>query len=100
MLRAVEAVEAVLAPGSRHDRLPLAWEGEVVDWCHTTARAGLPRAAVTLAGRGSAPTARLREATRHLQEVADREAEEREFQRSERSRRIWIVAVAAVAALA
>ncbi|MFM8708437.1 MAG: serine/threonine-protein kinase [Planctomycetia bacterium] len=100
LLRAVEAVEAVLAPRSRHDRLPLAWEGEVVDWSATTTPAGLPRAAVTLAGRGSAQTARLREATRHLQEAADREAEAREAWRAERSRRGWIVALAAVAALA
>ncbi|MFM8805632.1 MAG: hypothetical protein ACKOK8_17305 [Planctomycetia bacterium] len=100
LLRAVEAVEAVLTPRSRHDRLPLAWEGEVVDWSATTTPAGLPRAAVTLAGRGSAPTARLREATRHLQEAADREAGAREAWRAERSRRGWIVALAAVAALA
>ena len=99
LLRAVEAVETVLSPGSRHGRLPLAWEGEAVDWTPSGAAAALPRAAVTLAGRGQTQTTRLREATRHLQEAADRDHEEREGRRRERSRRLWIVALAAVAAL-
>jgi serine/threonine-protein kinase len=101
LLQAVEAVETALAAGSRHGRLPLAWEGEIVDWSLAATPPGVPRAAsVTLAGRSQTQTARLREATKHLQEAADRERTERQTERQERSRRAWLLAGAAVAALA
>jgi serine/threonine-protein kinase len=101
LLQAVEAVETALAAGSRHGRLPLAWEGEIIDWRPAATPPGVPRAAsVTLAGRSQTQTARLREATKHLQEAADRERSERQTERQERSRRAWLLAGAAVAALA
>jgi eukaryotic-like serine/threonine-protein kinase len=101
LLQAVEAVEMAISTGSRHGRLPLAWEGDVADWRPATTSAGVTRmAAPTLAARAQAQTSRLRDATRHLQEAADREQHEREAERLDRSRRNWLVAGAAVAALA
>ena len=101
LLQAVEAVEMAISVGSRHGRLPLAWDGDVADWKPARAAAGGPRvAAPTLVARAQAQTSRLRDATRHLQEVADREQHERETERLERSRRTWLVVGAAVAALA
>jgi len=103
LLKAVEAVELTLSTGSRHGRLPLTWEGETADW----KPAGNPPdgsrgAAATLAGRTQTQTqtARLRQATQHLQAVATRERLESEAARRERSRRAWLVAGAALAALA
>jgi eukaryotic-like serine/threonine-protein kinase len=101
LLQAVEAVEMAISTGSRHGRLPLAWEGDVADWRPATTSAGVTRmAAPTLAARAQVQTSRLRDATQHLQEAADREQHEREMDRWERSRRNWLVAGAAVAALA
>ena len=101
LLQAVEAVEMAISTGSRHGRLPLAWEGDVADWRPAATSAGVTRmAAPTLAARAQAQTSRLRDATQHLQEAADREQHEREMERWERSRRNWLVAGAAVAALA
>lgn len=101
LLQAVEAVETALSVGSRHGRLPLAWDGDVADWKPSKAGAGGPRvAAPTLAARAQAPTSRLRDATLHLQAAVDREQEERDKQRREQSRRAWAVAAAALAALA
>jgi serine/threonine-protein kinase len=101
LLRAVEAVEMAISTGSRHGRLPLAWEGDAADWKPAAALPGVPRvASATLAGRAQAQTARLREATKQLQEAADRERSEREADRRERSRRAWLLGGAAVAALA
>ena len=101
LLQAVEAVEMAISTGSRHGRLPLAWDGEIVDWKPATPSAGVARmAAPTLAGRAQAQTSRLREATQHLQESADREHHEQAASRRERSRRTWLLAVAALAALA
>ena len=101
LLQAVEAVEMAISTGSRHGRLPLAWDGEIVDWKLATPSAGVARmAAPTLAGRAQAQTSRLREATQHLQESADREHHEQAASRRERSRRTWLLAVAALAALA
>ena len=101
LLQAVEAVEMALSSGSRHGRLPLAWEGDVADWKPVTAAAGGPRvAAPTLAARAQAQTSRLREATQHLQAAADREERERETHRRARSRRAWLVAGAAAVAAA
>jgi eukaryotic-like serine/threonine-protein kinase len=101
LLQAVEAVEMAISTGSRHGRLPLAWEGDVADWRPATTSAGVTRmAAPTLAARAQAQTSRLRDATRHLQEAADLEQHEREVERWERSRRNWLVVGAAVAALA
>jgi serine/threonine protein kinase len=104
LLQAVEVVEMAISTGSRHGRLPLAWEGDVAGWQPATA-AGVARvAAPTLAARGQTQAARLREATRHLQVAADRERHEREHEREasrrEQSRRAWLVAWAAAAALA
>ena len=101
LLQAVEAVEMAISTGSRHGRLPLAWDGDAVDWKPATPSAGVARmAAPTLAGRAQAQTSRLREATQHLQESADREHHEQAASRRERSRRTWLLAVAALAALA
>jgi serine/threonine-protein kinase len=101
LLRAVEAVEMAISMGARHGRLPLAWEGDAADWKPAAALPGVPRvASATLAGRAQAQTARLREATKQLQEAADRERSEREADRRERSRRAWLLGGAAVAALA
>ena len=101
LLQAVEAVELAISTGSRHGRLPLAWDGDAVDWKPATPSAGVARmAAPTLAGRAQAQTSRLREATQHLQESADREHHEQAASRRERSRRTWLLAVAALAALA
>jgi serine/threonine-protein kinase len=101
LLQAVEAVEMAVSTGSRHGRLPLAWEGDVADWRTAATSAGVTRmAAPTLAARAQAQTSRLRDATRHLQEAADLEQHEREVERWERSRRNWLVVGAAVAALA
>ncbi len=101
LLQAVEAVELAISAGSRHGRLPLAWEGDVADWKPSRAAAGGPRvAAPTLVARAQAQTSRLRDATRHLQEAADREQHELETERLERSRRTWLLAGAAAAALA
>ena len=100
LLQAVEAVEMALSVGSRHGRLPLTWEGDVADWKPATAGAGGRVVAPTLAVRAHAQTTRLREATEHLQAAVDREQHERDAQRRERSRRGWLVAGAAVAALA
>jgi serine/threonine-protein kinase len=101
LLQAVEAVEMAISTGSRHGRLPLAWDGEIVDWTPAMTSAGVARmAAPTLAGRAQAQTSRLREATQHLQESADREHRELEAGRRERSRRTWFLAGAAAAALA
>ncbi len=99
LLQAVEAVEMAISTGSRYLRLPLAWEGDVADW-KATATGGARIAAPTLAARAQTQTSRLREATQHLQEAADREHRELIARRSERSRRTWLVAGAAVAALA
>jgi serine/threonine-protein kinase len=104
LLQAVEVVEMAISTGSRHGRLPLAWEGDVAGW-QPAAVAGVARvAAPTLAARGQTQAARLREATRHLQVAADRERHEREHEREasqrEQSRRSWLVAWAAAAALA
>jgi len=104
LLQAVEVVEMAISTGSRHGRLPLAWEGDVAGWQPATV-AGVARvAAPTLAARGQTQAARLREATRHLQVAADRERHEREHEREasqrEQSRRAWLVAWAAAAALA
>ncbi len=100
LLQAVEAVEMAISAGSRHGRLPLAWEGDVADWKPARV-AGVPRvAAPTLAARVQTQTARLRDATRHLQEASDQEQHERERDRRERSRRAWLMAAAAVTALA
>jgi serine/threonine protein kinase len=103
LLHAVEAVEGALSAGSKHGRLPLAWDGEAADWKPVTHSPGGPRPlASTLAGRAQTQTqaARLREATQHLQAAADQERLELEASRRERSRRAWLVAAAAVAALA
>ena len=101
LLQAVEAVEMAISTGSRHGRLPLAWDGDAVDWKPATPSAGVARmAAPTLAGRAQAQTSRLREATQHLQESADREHHEQAASRRERSRRTWLLAGAAAAALA
>jgi serine/threonine-protein kinase len=101
LLQAVEAVEMAISTGSRHGRLPLAWDGEIVDWRPAPTSAGVARlAAPTLAGRAQAQTSRLRDATQHLQESADREYREQAASRLERSRRAWLLAGAAVAALA
>ena len=101
LLQAVEAVEMAISAGSRHGRMPLAWEGELVDWRPATTSAGATRmAAPTLAARAQAQTSRLREATQHLQESADWEHREQAASRRERSRRTWLVAGAALAALA
>jgi len=101
LLQAVEAVELALSTGSRHGRLPLAWDGEAADWQTASSSPGVSRvAAVTLAGRAQTQTARLREATQHLQAAVDRERLEVEADRRERSRRAWLVAGAAAVALA
>ena len=97
LLQAVEAVEVAISTGSRHGRLPLAWEGEAVDW-----HAAVPQraASITLPGRAPAQTGRLREASRALQAAADRERVERDVGRREAVRRAWLVAAAAASALA
>ena len=103
LLQAVEAVEMALSTGSRHGRLPLAWEGEAADWQPASTSPGVSRiVAATLAGRAQTQTqtARLREATQHLQAAADRERLELEADLRERSRRAWLVAGAAAVALA
>ena len=101
LLQAVEAVEMAISAGSRHGRLPLAWEGDAADWKPARTSVGTPRvAAATLAARAQAQTSRLREATQYLQESADRERREQAASRRERSRRTLLVAGAAVAALA
>jgi len=103
LLQAVEAVERALSTGSRHGRLPLAWEGETADWQLAHNAPDVSRgAAATLAGRTQtqAQTARLRQATQHLQAAANRERLETETARRERSRRAWLLAGAAMAALA
>ena len=105
LLHAVEAVEVALSAGSKHGRLPLAWDGEVANWKPATHALGIPRPFTsTLAGRAQTQTqtqtARLREATQHLQAAADRERLELEAGRQERSRRAWLVAGASLAALA
>jgi len=101
LLQAVEAVEMAIAAGSRHGRLPLAWEGDAADWKPARISVGTPRiAAPTLAARAQAQTSRLREATQYLQESADREHREQAASRRERSRRTLLLAGAAVAALA
>ncbi len=101
LLQAVEAVEMALSTGSRHGRLPLAWDGEAAEWQPANTPPGVSRVvAATLTGRAQSQTARLREATQHLQAAADRERQELEADRRERSRRAWLVAGAAVAALA
>ena len=101
VLQAVEAVELAISTGSRHGRLPLAWDGEIVDWKPATTSASVARmAAPTLASRAQAQTSRLREATQHRQESADREHREQAASRRERSRRTWLLAGAAAAALA
>jgi len=101
LLQAVEAVEMAISAGSRHGRLPLAWEGDAADWKPARISVGTPRiAAPTLAARAQAQTSRLREATQYLQESADREHREQAASRRERSRRTLLLAGAAVAALA
>ena len=103
LLHAVEAVEVALSAGSKHGRLPLAWDGEAADWKPATHSPGAPRPlASTLAARAQTQTqaARLREATQHLQAAADQERLELEASRREQSRRAWLVAAAAAAALA
>jgi serine/threonine-protein kinase len=98
LLQAVEAVEAAISTGSRHGRLPLAWEGEAVDWQGASAA---PRAAtVASAGRTQPQTGRLREASRLLQTAAERERIDRELARRESARRAWLVAAGAAVALA
>lgn len=108
LLQAVEAVEMAIAAGSRHGPLPLAWKGDAADWAAAASLATMPPRALsptlapTLAARSQSQsqTARLREATRHLQESVDRERNEREAIQRERSRRGWLLAGVAVAALA
>jgi len=98
LLRAVDAVEAAISTGSRHGRLPLAWDGEAVDW---QAAAVTPRpTAIASAARTQPQTSRLREASRQLQAVAERERTQREMARREAVSRAWLVAAGAVAALA
>jgi len=105
LLLAVEAVELAISTGSRHGRLPLAWDGEQVEWTPQPAAAALARAAAaTLVARSQAATlpsqaSRLREATQQLQAVADRERLEQEAGRRERTRRAWVVALAALGAM-
>jgi len=96
LLQAVEAVEHAISTGSRHGRLPLAWEGDAIDWRAVTAP---PRGhAATMTGRGTLQSGRLREASRMLQAAADRERQERNVARREAVRRVWLVAAAALAA--
>jgi serine/threonine-protein kinase len=98
LLQAVEAVEAAISAGSRHGRLPLAWDGEAVDW---QADAAAPRTAVaTLPGRSLPQTGRLREASRRLQAAADREREAEQASRRAALQRAGLVAAAAAVALA
>ena len=100
LLQAVEAVELAISTGSRHGRLPLAWEGESIDWQAPGPGPARGPVSVTLQSRPHAQTARLREATRHLQAATDRERTEQEASRREAERRALLVAALAVAALA
>ena len=101
LLQAVEAVETAVSSGSRHGPLPLAWEGDAADWKPAPTVGSVPRvAAATLAARSQTQASRIREATIHLQAMADREHHEQETRRLEWSRRAWLIAGASVAALA
>ena len=101
LLQAVEAVEMAISTGSRHGRLPLAWEGEEIDWQATAAGSGVRRGpSLTLHSRPHAQTQRLLHATRQLQAAADRERAGREASRREAGRRVWLVAAAAAVAMA
>jgi len=99
LLHAVEAVEAAVAPGSRHLPSPLSWSGDAAAWPAGRLlddRSRRMAAAITTAARAHATTGRVLEATRHLQTAVER-------QRAERSstRRFWLAtAAAALAALA
>jgi serine/threonine-protein kinase len=90
LLRAVEAVEMAIAPGSRHDRLPLAWEGQRVDW--KAAREAASVAAAPPAVRGRMSNHRLQEATQRLQAVADRGRAELQARATLRARRALMLA--------
>jgi serine/threonine protein kinase len=102
LLRAVEAVEAVVAPASRHLPSPLAWTGDAAEWrgaprgddrqpsWQSGPGAGREAAAVTRPAWPQAQSGRVRAATEHLQAVAD---QERLTRRS--TRRFWLATGAA-----
>lgn len=103
LLEAVEAVElAISTGGSRHGRLPLAWEGGAEDWRlgSVTALPAAPRGAGTTlpAGMGGSQALRLRQATERLQEAVDQERSAIEEAGRLRSRRRWLLAGAAIVA--
>jgi len=102
LLEAVEAVEMAISSGSRHGRLPLAWDGGPEDWRlgAVSALPPVPRtAALTVPGGVNVSQAmRLRQATERLQQTVDRERSAIEEAVRMRSRRRWLLAAAAVAA--
>jgi serine/threonine protein kinase len=114
LLRAVEAVEAAVAPGSRHLPSPLSWTGAAAEWrdavvqepgrqpaWQSGSQSGLQSgsaaarmaAAVTNAARAQATTGRVREATDHLQGAVERERSARHA-----TRRFWLATGAAATA--
>ena len=99
LLHAVEAVEAAVAPGSRHLPSPLSWSGDAAAWPAGRLlddRSRRMTAAITTAARAHATTGRVLEATRHLQTAVER----RQMERSA-TRRFWLAtAAASLAALA
>ena len=93
LLHAVEAVEAAVAPGSRHLPSPLSWSGDAAAWPAGRLlddRSRRMAAAITTAARAHATTGRVREATMHLQTAVERRRAERES-----TRRFWLATAAA-----
>ena len=99
-LHAVEAVEQVVAGTSRHGPQPLAWDPETADWRAATTARSWSTAPTVASSRLRPQPARLREATRHLQEAVDREREKQAAGFHESTRRAWLLAIAAAVAFA
>jgi serine/threonine protein kinase len=82
LLQAVSELELSVAPGMRHGESPLAWDADDValfGGADSDPRSVALAGAVTTATRPHAVTARLREATMHLEAVEQRVRTERDF---------------------
>jgi eukaryotic-like serine/threonine-protein kinase len=97
LLQAVSELELSVAPGMRHGESPLAWDADDValfGGADSDPRSVALAGAVTTATRPHAVTARLREATMHLEVVEQRVRTERDARR----RAFLATVVAALAA--
>ena len=99
-LHAVEAVEQAVAGTSRHGPQPLAWDPETADWQPVPAASTRTWSTATgvTSARSRLQPGRVREATRHLQDAADRERAREAAGVRESSRRTLLLTIAAAVA--